>query len=116
MDNTAKQWENIAIIVSVACAVFVVTMFLVIWCRNKNGESDILDLTTEPEYISIASAKFSKEISGTNHNGTPYVIGSLDRKNDIGDGSGIQSVHSSHRSQKIRVNRSKHHKHKHKRK
>ena len=117
-----QSWTTVAVVVSISCGVFVIIMFFLIWCRN-NKESEIVDLTTDPEYISIASAHISKEISGTNHNGTSYVIGSLDKKEKqlivgINDGSGIerQSVYSSrrdHRDHHDRRDRRRHHEHRH---
>mmetsp|Transcript_5516 Transcript_5516/g.9250 ORF Transcript_5516/g.9250 Transcript_5516/m.9250 type:complete len:788 (-) Transcript_5516:630-2993(-) len=105
-NQAAKDWLTVAIIVSVGCAVFALTMFAVIWCKkNKDGE-EMIDLATEPEYISIVSAHISKELSGTNHNGAPYVIGSLDR---ISGATRIPSVcsHRSRRTQKKETRKSK---------
>eukprot|EP00486_Rosalina_sp_Unknown_P013572 CAMPEP_0201587506 /NCGR_PEP_ID=MMETSP0190_2-20130828/144484_1 /ASSEMBLY_ACC=CAM_ASM_000263 /TAXON_ID=37353 /ORGANISM="Rosalina sp." /LENGTH=696 /DNA_ID=CAMNT_0048037679 /DNA_START=60 /DNA_END=2151 /DNA_ORIENTATION=- len=121
MNNKQEtEWMTIAIVVSIACGVFVIVMFLVIWCKNKE-DTNIVDLTTDPEYISIASAKFSKEISGTNHNGTSYVIGSLDSNDKrrlmggINDGSRIerQSVYSSRNSHRGNFHKHRRHHHDH---
>eukprot|EP01083_Nonionella_stella_P014854 41598_1 len=85
-DTIENSWFGMAVIVSIGCAVFVVIMCTVICCTNEKPSA--LYLTTEPLLQSIASAAHAcndnyEDISGINHHGTPYVVGSLDGKTSV---------------------------------
>merc|ERR1719499_37525 len=72
--TTTAAWYRTALIVSVGCALFVMMMLFILRCRKQ--KSNTLDLAADPRFLSIASAHH--EISGTNHRGTSYIVGSFE--------------------------------------
>ena len=70
----SELWYRTALIVSISCALFVLSMLCIIRCRKQKPSA--LDLAADSRFLSIASAHH--DISGTNHRGTSYVIGSFD--------------------------------------
>lgn len=72
--NKSELWYRTALIVSISCALFVLSMLCIIRCRKQKPTA--LELAADSRFLSIASAHH--DISGTNHRGTSYVIGSFD--------------------------------------
>merc|ERR1711948_3615 len=76
------EWMEVAIIVSIACAVFVALMFLAILCKRKDDDP-LRGIRIDPDaHKSLASAH--GDMSGTNHHhrGINYLIGSVDTNDD----------------------------------